>query len=803
MLKKLVINFAFLVILFVLPLISFAQNFDFVTSQEIHTDLGPVFTLAKDFNTDGNIDLAVAHDRSPTVSILLGNGLGVFTTFKNYKVDVSNSITAGDFNEDGKIDLAIAGSSQSNISLLLGNGDGSFNIAQSIFIPGAIPGGIDFKSIKSGDFNNDGHEDLIAAGFRQYSAVILFGDGHGNFSAPQYLIASITGTSKPVRLSGLSAVEVGDFNEDGNFDVAVLNRDESSVFVFFGNGNGTFSPPVSFEAGVNPRSLSVRDINKDGHEDLIVGGSGIDRPVVLLGNGHGNFVARTSFNLGTEEWTDAIADFDQDGNLDIVAPDFFTGSVDVGAGDDSGLFTFTKSFPVGGIPRGATSGDFNNDGFPDLAIANPASGVDKISILSNNLVRKVNIDIKPDSFPNCVNLNSKGVTPVAIFGSTDFDVSDVDSSTLKFAGIRAALKRNDKPFITFEDVNNDGLQDLVAHFETDKLLLTGKETSAILTGKLFTGKAIRGTDSICFAHGSLISQLWLKFTNWLSTFVLGNYAEAANIGISIQPLKVTHTLKPGEEVSGVIEIKNASDIAVNVGTKMEDFVPLAGTYQVQIVQRAPGISTVRDWISLDARQSFTLAKDAVKDITYTIKVPLNAEPGGHFGVALFKASELSKGGQSLKVGTQVGMLILVTVPGSHLEKGKVLDFSGPRFVSKSPIEFTIKFENTGTAHFEPKGTIIIANMFGKEIGSVGVGGQAVLPTGVKDLAASVNFNGILIGRYSALLKMVDSEGNEIASRSIAFYAFPIWYVLAFFVAVAVLFFGIRFLKNNIKISFKK
>lgn len=289
----------------------------------------------------------------------------------------------------------------------------------------------------------------------------------------------------------------------------------------------------------------------------------------------------------------------------------------------------------------------------------------------------------------------------------------------------------------------------------------------------------------------------------ISVFVFADNILAGNIGLSIQPIKVTHTLKPGEEVSGVIEIKNASSGGVSVETRVDDFVPLAGTYNIQIVQRAPGVSTVRDWIALDAPQSFVLAKDAKKDITYTIKVPSNADPGGHFGVALFKASELSKGGQQLKVGTQVGMLILVAIPGSHLEKGNVLDFSGPKFVSKSPIDFTIKFENTGTAHFEPKGTIVITNMFGKEIGSVAVGGQVVLPSGVRDLTANVNFDGVLLGRYTADLKMVDGEGNEIASKSFAFYAFPLWYVLAFLATVAVLFFGIRFLKKNIKISFGK
>ena len=299
----------------------------------------------------------------------------------------------------------------------------------------------------------------------------------------------------------------------------------------------------------------------------------------------------------------------------------------------------------------------------------------------------------------------------------------------------------------------------------------------------------------CMAWGGVLLLLALVFV-----FAFASGARAGSVGLSIQPLKVSYTLDPGKSVSGVIRIANAGDSAVTVEIKVEDFVPLAGTYNVQIVQRAPGVSTVRDWITLDAPKSFTLRKGAAKDVPYAIRAPGEAEPGGHFGVALFKASELSKGDQQLKVGTQVGMLILVTIPGSHLEKGAILDFTGPLFVKKSPIDFIIKFENTGTVHFEPKGTITITNMFGKEVGSVAIGGQVVLPTGVKDLAASVNFDGVLLGRYKAVLKMFDGEGNELATRSTAFYAFPLWYVIAFLITVVVLFFGVKFLKKNVKIS---
>ena len=149
----------------------------------------------------------------------------------------------------------------------------------------------------------------------------------------------------------------------------------------------------------------------------------------------------------------------------------------------------------------------------------------------------------------------------------------------------------------------------------------------------------------------------------------------------------------------------------------EDFIPAAGSANIQFVGRAEGITTVRDWISLDVPESFEFQKGQSRSITYTIEAPPDAEPGSHFGVVFFKATDLDQQGQ-LKVGTRIGVLVFVTVPGNQLQRGNILDFSMPPFVQKGPVPFKIKFENTGTVHFEPKGTIIISNIFGKEVGVV-------------------------------------------------------------------------------------
>lgn len=284
----------------------------------------------------------------------------------------------------------------------------------------------------------------------------------------------------------------------------------------------------------------------------------------------------------------------------------------------------------------------------------------------------------------------------------------------------------------------------------------------------------------------------------LSVLSFGARVANAGTGLSIQPVKVSHTINPGETISDIIYLTNASEEDVKVEVTVEDFIPAVGSVNISFVGRAEGLTTVRDWIIIGEKDSFVFKKGESRAIPYTVKAPKNAEPGGHFGVAFFKASKLQEAEQ-LKISTRIGMLIFVTVPGNNLQKGKILNFTGPKFVQKGPVAFEIKFENTGTVHFEPKGKIKIKNVFGKEIASIPVEGQVVLPTGVRDLNASW-FTGWLFGKYKADLNIIDGEGNNLSGKSISFYAFPIWYLAGFIAATAAIFFGFKYLRKKVKFS---
>ena len=110
--------------------------------------------------------------------------------------------------------------------------------------------------------------------------------------------------------------------------------------------------------------------------------------------------------------------------------------------------------------------------------------------------RSVDIDIKPGSFPNSINLKSKGNVPVAIFSNAGFDATNVNPLTVTLAGAPVILNNKGLPMASFEDVNSDGLIDLVLHIDTTALHLTQNDTQAVLNGRTYDGQAIKGVDSV-------------------------------------------------------------------------------------------------------------------------------------------------------------------------------------------------------------------------------------------------------------------------------------------------------------------
>jgi len=140
------------------------------------------------------------------------------------------------------------------------------------------------------------------------------------------------------------------------------------------------------------------------------------------------------------------------------------------------------------------------------------------------IAREIVIDVQPsdDGETGCLNINGKGVIPVAILGSDQLDVTMINQESLKFAGLDVALVGNGALQCSEEDSNNDGTMDLVCQFENDiNKWAPDSNTAATLTGKLLNGRPIQSTFEICIVQqSSSSSSTGPVFLALLSLFTL-------------------------------------------------------------------------------------------------------------------------------------------------------------------------------------------------------------------------------------------------------------------------------------------
>jgi len=368
---------------------------------------------AGDFNGDGKLDLVTGNSsNNNSLQILLGNGDGSFQAATQYLSNNNGTAVAvTDVNGDGKLDILATiqcsngNCSNSALEVLLGNGDGTFQTP-----PSYLTGGNSSVATTIADLNGDGKLDLIVtnqcasnSSCSNGSVSVLLGNGDGTVQAA---------TSYPVDQYPWGVI-VKDVNGDGKPDLIVANECASgsncqnstgSVSVLLGNGDGTFQPATSFASGgVYSYSVVAGDFNGDGNVDLAVTnectnntcGSG-GSVSILLGNGDGTFQAAQTFTVGgLYALSVAAGDFNGDGKLDVAVVDYCpsnscpNGAFSVLLGNGDGTFQPAVVYTSAGLySRSIAIGDFNGDGKLDVATgdtcANSSCSNSAISVFLGN-----------------------------------------------------------------------------------------------------------------------------------------------------------------------------------------------------------------------------------------------------------------------------------------------------------------------------------------------------------------------------------------------------------------------------------
>jgi FG-GAP-like repeat len=208
-------------------------TFSAAPGSPIALSAGPVWLVVGDFNGDGKPDMVTLNNDN-SVSVLLGSGDGTFRPVAGPPLSLGagrpGSLAVGDFNRDGKLDLAATDVTAGTLSVLLGNGDGMFSMASG----SSMAIGDASYPMAVGDFNGDGKLDLALGDSRAGGVLVLLGRGDGTLRP-----GSLT-TIGPGWTMG--SLIVGDFDSDGNRDLVLsaYSSTGSAFYLLLGDGSGGF-----------------------------------------------------------------------------------------------------------------------------------------------------------------------------------------------------------------------------------------------------------------------------------------------------------------------------------------------------------------------------------------------------------------------------------------------------------------------------------------------------------------------------------------------------------------------------------
>lgn len=358
----------------------------FISPQAIPLALVSFDLVSGDFDSDGDIDLVVCDTGSfregRTVSWYANDGEAGFTLLGSFDAgnDAPADIAAADFDGDGLLDVAVAHDRYieyaSSAAVLLNDGENGFESPITIQLD------VGTQAIAAGDIDGDGDPDLVVAHLTNKCTVI---ENEGAAFLPGPVINGIASGAPPC-LS--PAVVLAEVDNDGDLDLLFSNIDSGgqnqpgAVGLWRNDGAGAFGPAQTLNFGLYTNGgvdISVTDLNDDGWPDVVAATDWSGYWFTRLGDGAGEFLPARGVRSGQSPVRVHGGDLDGDGDLDVtaLARDSMAACVHTNPGD--GVFPqpdlIDMSSPsLDRDPTNFNAGDFDQDGDLDLVSGSSEPG---------------------------------------------------------------------------------------------------------------------------------------------------------------------------------------------------------------------------------------------------------------------------------------------------------------------------------------------------------------------------------------------------------------------------------------------
>lgn len=261
-------------------------------------------------------------------------------------------------------------------------------------------------------------------------------------------------------------------------------------------------------------------------------------------------------------------------------------------------------------------------------------------------------------------------------------------------------------------------------------------------------------------------------------------AQTDSVSLSVTPTLFEMAAEPLQVWNSNVKVINNNRYPLTVYMSVTNFAPQGETGQgkfLPVFEDVTDGSTLAEWIEI-TDQPVVLGPGESKQVPFSVRVPEDATPGGHFA-AIMVGTRPPDSDASFQIKTSqiVTSLFFVRIAGDVIENGVVREFTTSKSFYQEPnATFEVRFENKGNVHIQPQGEIVITNMWGKERGTIPINHKThfgnVLPESIRKFEftwkGEPSFSDI--GRYTAVLTLAyGSDNRKFVTSKTFFWVIPV------------------------------
>lgn len=270
--------------------------------------------------------------------------------------------------------------------------------------------------------------------------------------------------------------------------------------------------------------------------------------------------------------------------------------------------------------------------------------------------------------------------------------------------------------------------------------------------------------------------------------------------VTISPVRLELSGDPGSVARGEFKIFNEQKEAQIFYSDFENFEARDESGAPFFVGNQGDLAS---WI--DAPREISVPSGASRTVPFTVAIPADTEPGGHFAAIFLGTASGASGAGQVLISGKVGILVLLRVNGPIAEGGNLLEFDTQdqaRLFTSLPVAFFYRFQNSGTDRAKPSGELVIRNLFGgtAAVLDANQGGGNILPESTRRFTVTwaqsgtpaaagieadrgsffsqlrAEWHNFALGRYTAELNLRYGAEQQSAQSTLTFWVLP-WRLL--------------------------